>query len=97
MMPKKIRYFLCILISICAVTQVAILNRHSTSGEQLSEILANIAVVEKSNETLSAHIASTSALRVIAEKSTALGLKNHAQTLSLVPVPPLALANTNSL
>lgn len=94
---KIITIFLIIIIAICAVFQVIILNRYSTSGEELVIYLEKIKEVEKENNRLTQRIASASAIATIYAKAKEFGLTNNQQVVFLSAPLPLAFFQKSSL
>lgn len=97
MISTKIRFLLIGFCMICALAQVGILNRDSTSGERLSKMYTDIERIEQENERLSHQIASASALATIAIQSRQQGFTVQATTVALSPVLPIAFAGGTSL
>lgn len=97
MIPNNIRFLLIAFCMICALLQVGILNRDSTSGEQLTKIYEEIEKLEQENERLTYQIASASALATIAVRSHQQGFTAQATSMALSPVLPIAFARGTSL
>lgn len=97
MIPNKIRFLLIGFCMVCALLQVGILNRDSTSGERLTKIYAEIEAVEQENERLTYQIASASALATIATQSRQQGFTVQATSMALSPALPIAFVPGISL
>lgn len=82
---------------LCALLQVGILNRDSTSGERLTEIYEEIDQVVLENERLTYQIASASALATIAAQSRLQGFNEQAVTVSVSSIVPIAFAHSTAL
>lgn len=84
--------FLLFLTGVLAIFQVVTLNRDSTTGEKLRNILVEIEEVKKENNRLSQKIASASSLATIAVKAQHSGLTPIKETIAISTSLPLALS-----
>ncbi len=93
---NKVKITLIFMIFTVALLQVVILNRDSTSGENLVKINKEIEKVEKENIKLSQQIASASSLTTISQKAKQLGFISALKIVSLSSPPKLAYTNENN-
>lgn len=84
------------MIFIVALLQVVILNRDSTSGENLVKIHKETEKAEKENIKLSQQIASASSLTTISQRAKLYGFISSQKIVSLSSPPKLAYTNENN-
>jgi cell division protein FtsL len=84
---------LSISILVLAIAQVVILNKDSTTGEQLTKIYQNLDSVDEDITSLNQKIASESAYARITEKATWIGLTDSQKMISLTSPLPLAFSD----
>lgn len=89
--PKiKLFILLIIILSFFAILQVILLNKYSTTGEQISSLNTDIEDIKKVNSKIRMEIASVSAMASIAYRAQYSGLNKSSSFVSLKTPLPVA-------